>query len=310
MGLPLRGDEFCHTVTPSFIFHQETIMNVHYRLLRAHTPAFWLLSIVVLFMLMPREAGAQLRVVPTYLFLNYPIRSVKMVVTNPNDSPVEAWIEFKYGYPLMNDTGRIMMYYADSTTVPVNDAGTWVKAFPQRFTLQGSASQVVQLAMYPPDGLADGEYWTRVFISEKPSRPITGRVGKAVTGAINVTSLDIPFHYRKGRLKAAIDVGEPIVTIDSTTMKVSTHVRNVAGTAYWGTVQYRLRDRRDIPLLTEDHKFVSYTDYTFTKKLNIRNILPGEYTLDIDFRPKRQDIRATELLASSPVNRRIKVVIP
>ena len=82
-------------------------------------------------------------------------------------------------------------------------AAGWIEAFPRRMTIPPLQRQTIRLLARPPQGLADGEYWSRLIISAKGgSVPVTGIDS---TSNINVgLTLEvrtiIPLIYRKGKL--------------------------------------------------------------------------------------------------------------
>src|SRR5216684_2240692 len=104
------------------------------------------ISGVILAMVIPSLALAGgLQVFPLYLFLNAPARSVTISVANPLERPQEAWVEFKYGFPVPGDSDKFVMNYVDPPYTGEPSAVQWLKAYPERFVIGPKESQVVRL---------------------------------------------------------------------------------------------------------------------------------------------------------------------
>src|SRR5947207_8554414 len=73
----------------------------------------------------PATSFGQLNVVPQFLFFNEPARSQECVVRNPSDQAVETSIEFRFGFPLMDDSGKVVMVYKDSSNEGPESAVHW-----------------------------------------------------------------------------------------------------------------------------------------------------------------------------------------
>ena len=59
---------------------------------------------------------ASVGVFPQILFIDSPNRSVAVTISNPTETRQEIWVSFRYGYPLVDDSGKFYIHYMDSTT--------------------------------------------------------------------------------------------------------------------------------------------------------------------------------------------------
>ena len=62
------------------------------------------------------NADASVAVYPQVLFINAPNRSVAITVSNPTELRQEIWVDFRYGYPLVDDTGKFYIKYFEGET--------------------------------------------------------------------------------------------------------------------------------------------------------------------------------------------------
>jgi len=256
---------------------------------------------ILLFLLIMSHSflSAQVKVVPTFLFMKEGQRSISFNVFNPAGGEVECWIEIKYGYATMDDTGRPAVIY-DSLSEGRLDASPWIKAWPKRFTMDVGESQLIRLTVTPPSTVPEGEYWARILVKTKLSRPLVLEGANKATRAniIQVISIDIPFHYRVGRLDAGVDILNPeITTIQGGRQRFSTDVRHTGNASFWGLFDLRFLDKTNNTLVVESKKhFVAYKDFKYTLGLDSLNIPPGNYTVQAIVNTKRPDILPSLIL--------------
>jgi hypothetical protein len=135
-----------------------------------------LLSIALLAGLASEAAAQGVVVAPHAVYLDHRTRSSSLTLYNPGAEPAEVTVFSFFGYPVTDSLGHFMLFAPDSIEPSMPSAG-WIEAFPRRMTLGPLARQTVRLMARAPQGLADGEYWSRIVISAKG-------------GAVQVASVD------------------------------------------------------------------------------------------------------------------------
>jgi hypothetical protein len=272
--------------------------------------SFVCFSLCVMMAAFAASLSAQIQVLPLSIFMNYTERSSKFSVINSLDEPVESWIEIKYGYPVMDDTGKPVVVY--DSTAPRNDASGWVKVFPQRFLLEEKGQQTVRFTVSPPPGLADGEYWARIRVSGKLARQLKTKLGQTTqTNVTVVSSMEIPFHFRVGNVMTAISIENPLLQFSKPhRLLLSTEVKKTGNAAYWGTLTLRLIDKKNEVVLRSTKSIVAYQDYTFVTHFDSVNVPRGEYTAQVMVDTKRLDVSASKLVQAKNIEKVFTFIVP
>jgi len=252
---------------------------------------------------------AGLEVVPKYIFLESPRRSVPIHINNSGDKDLEVWIETKYGYVSSDDTGKITIVL--DTTISAEDpsAAGWVKAFPERFILGAGESQTVRFAAYPPPGLVVGEYWARVLITGKPRKDVA--ISKGQAGMTILQRVGVPFHYRNGKVGTGLDVASANVVVSGNDVDIMMKLTKTGNASYWGSRIMRMISQNGTVVRASTRNVVVYKTLTLHDKLDRAGIASGVYLLEFEFiTGKRNDFADRELVQSSPVRSSVSVVIP
>ncbi len=268
-----------------------------------------LLTVFVCFNLL----HADIQTSPNFLFLESPHRSTPLIVTNTGADEREVWVEIKFGYETTNDSGRLFIFI-DSLGNSELSAASWVQGFPRRFILGGGESQTVRLFVTPPSGLTDGEYWARIIVTSKPTKKPQS-AESAPTGVrqgINILyQLSLPFHYRVGKLTTGIIVNSLNAEIADTSINLSMNLSKTGNAAYWGSRTIRVIDKSGKTVLTKTKNTGVYTTLATLDRIGRGGILPGQYTVEVEFvTEKRMDVNKTKLVRSNPIHTSTTLIIP
>ncbi len=262
----------------------------------------------------PANLSAGVDVYPLYLFLTLPSRTVSVSVTNPTETRQEAWVEFRYGYPVAGDSGKFAMHYVDSPYVNEPAAVTWMRAFPQRFVLGPKESQLVRVMISPPPGLAPGEYWARVVVSsfdrELKNKAVVAPGGNLQMHLQYISQIDIPLHYRVGHVTTGLTVNH--VTASPLKGKLILGIGlNRTGTAsYWGTMSLRLRNHDGQIVKSDDHQVAVYKDIDYPYSLDVSTVPAGTYSLEVSFATRRPGVQNEYLIKTDPVKYTQEITLP
>jgi hypothetical protein len=271
-----------------------------------------IISGVTFFLLFQRPLQAGVTVYPTFLFLNSPNRAASLVVTNNSSVAAEIWIDFRYGYPLGDDSGNIYMKFFDSTDDSEPSAVSWLRAFPQRFVLEPQESQKIRILVSPPAGISSKEYWARVIIhsKDKETTPVGNQRGQIRTGIKLMTNVDVPFHYRNGRVSTGVIFQNVEVQAQPGMVKIVTDLARTGNASYWGIYKVVLRDSRGKIVTTKDQNIAVYQNLRYVMPVDLSKVPSGTYTLELEISSQRRDIRQEFLLVSEPLRRNITITIP
>lgn len=252
-----------------------------------------------------RAAQAQgVLVAPHAVYLDHRTRSGSLTLYNPGAEPVEIAVSFFFGYPVTDSLGHFTIATPDSDQAGMPSAAEWIDAFPRRLTLAPLQRQVVRLLARPPQGLADGEYWSRVMISAKGG---VVQVAQADSNGISIgLNLEvrtiIPLIYRKGQLQTGIALTGLHAERQGDSLQVQVKVERQGGAAYVGTARGALLDDRGNQISKFEQPVAIYYTAEPSFMMSLAGRTTGRYRLRLELATERSDI-APELLLRAPVAR-------
>lgn len=252
-----------------------------------------------------RVAAAQgVLVAPHAVYLDHRTRSASLTLYNPGAEPVEVAVSSFFGYPVTDSLGHFTLVTPDSVVPEMPSAAAWIEAFPRRMTLGPLQRQTVRLLARPPQGLADGEYWSRIMISAKggtvPLSP-TDSSGISIGLDLEVRTI-LPLIYRKGQLQTGVALASLRAQPEGDSLQVQVRMERQGDAAFVGTARGTLVDERGKAVgKFEQPVAIYYTaEPSFTMPLASRT--SGRYRLRLELATERSDI-APELLLRTPVIR-------
>jgi P pilus assembly chaperone PapD len=263
------------------------------------------LVILLLTLGMARVAVAQgVIVAPHAVYLDHRTRSASITLYNPGADPAEVTISSMFGYPVTDSAGHFMLQIPDSVDDSMPSATAWIEAFPRRMTIPPLQRQTVRLLARPPQGLADGEYWSRVMISAKGGAvPVTGAdtAGIAIGLTLEVRTI-IPLIYRKGTLHTGVTLSHLRAEPVGDSLVIRVRLQRQGTSAYLGTVGATLLTDAGAKVATLNQPVAVYYDAEPVFALPLHGVAAGTYRLRLELSSERPDI-APELLLQAPVVR-------
>ncbi len=264
-------------------------------------------------LLLPANLFAGVEVYPLYLFLRPPSRTVSLSISNPTEKRQEAWVEFKYGYPVLGDSGKFAMHYVDSPYVNEPAAVGWLRAFPQRFVLGPRESQLVRVMVSVPLSTPPGEYWARIVVSsfDRDLKPPTATPGGSFQARLQyISQIDVPLHCRIGHVTTGITVSHVNASVLKGTMNLAIGVNRSGTAAYWGTLFVGLRNHDGKIIKNENRPVAIYKDIDYPYALDVTGLPAGTYSLELSFSSHRPGVQSDFELKTDPVKFSQEVTIP
>ena len=260
-----------------------------------------------------RVAAAQgVLVAPHAIYLDHRTRSGSLTLYNPGADPVEITVSTFFGYPSTDSLGQFTIVTPDSVEAGMPSAAEWIDAFPRRMTLAPLQRQTVRLLARPPQGLADGEYWSRVLISAKGG---VLQVAQADSSGISVgLNLEVrsilPLIYRKGQLQTGLVLTDLRAGREGDSLRVRVRMERQGGAAYVGTARGALLDEKGNQVSKFEQPIAIYYTAEPFFMMPLARGTSGRYRLRLELSTERTDI-APELLLRAPVTRdSIDVTLP
>jgi hypothetical protein len=276
------------------------------RLRTLQVAALWLL------LLAPTTLPASVGVYPQALFINAPNKSVAITVSNPTELRQEIWVDFRYGYPLVNDSGNFYIHYADSASPGEPSAVRWLTVYPQRFTLNGRESQVVRVLASLPVGLNSGEYWARVIVSSKPrtgsATPVPG--GSVTTKMDFISEINLPLQVRTGAVSSGLKIHNVVSAVGDGALKMGVDLSRTGNASFWGTMRLTVRDSDGRVMAKQDQPVAIYRDMVYPLTLDVAALTSGSYVVEINVDNVRQGVPAQHRVKADPVRYTYQFGIP
>jgi hypothetical protein len=252
-----------------------------------------------------RVAEAQgVVVAPHAVYLDHRTRSASITLYNPGSDPAEVTISSMFGYPVTDSLGHFTLQLPDSVDASMPSATGWIEAFPRRMIIPPLQRQTVRLLARPPQGMADGEYWSRVMISAKGGTlPVSGddSAGIAIGLSLEVRTI-IPLIYRKGALHTGITLSDLRAVPTGDSLAIRVRLQRQGTSAWLGTVKATLLTQTGTPVVTFQQPMAIYYDAEPAFTLPLGGQAAGSYRLRLELTTERTDI-APELLLQAPAVR-------
>jgi P pilus assembly chaperone PapD len=260
-----------------------------------------------------RAAEAQgVVVAPHAVYLDHRTRSASITLYNPGADPAEVTISSMFGYPVTDSVGHFMLLTPDSVDATMPSATAWIEAFPRRMTIPPLQRQTVRLLARPPQGMSDGEYWSRVMISAKGGAvPVTGAdsAGIAIGLTLEVRTI-IPLIYRKGRLTTGVALSNLRARTVNDSLEVRVRLERQGSSAYIGTAKGTLLTESGVPVATFQMPVAIYYDAEPVFMIPLAGQPAGSYRLRLELATDRTDIAPEQMLRAPVIRDSIVVTLP
>jgi hypothetical protein len=258
------------------------------------------------------QASAQgVIVAPHAVYLDHRTRSASLTLYNPGAEPTEVTIFTFFGYPVTDSIGHFTLFVPDSVE-PTMPSASWIEAFPRRMTLAPLARQTVRLLARAPQGLADGEYWSRIVISAKGGAV---QVASADSAGIKIgLTLEVrtvlPLIYRKGALQTGVTASGLRASPAGDSLSVRVRLERRGTAAYVGTARGILSTLKGVTVATFQQPVAIYYDAEPVFAMPLPPGATGTYRLRLELKSERTDIQPELLLRAAPVADSIEVTLP
>lgn len=241
-------------------------------------------------------------VAPHAVFMTHRARTGQLQLHNTGARPEEVTIELKYGYPAADSTGRVQVQLTDQPDSTEPSAAGWVRAFPRRLVLAPGERQVVRLLATPPDGLADGEYWSRIVVTSRGGQLRAQTADSGVTTGIDIELRTVlSLIYRKGTVTTAISVDSLAAAADGDSLVAVARFERGGNGAWIGNAVFSLVDSAGATVRQWTQAAAVYRSDTRRFVMPLDGLPPGGYRLRLQLDTERTDVDRRHLLPSPPV---------
>ncbi len=239
---------------------------------------------------------------PTAVFMDPQTRDAQVIIGNSGDSPEEATIEVKFGFPDADSAGTPFVRFVEDPGPEFASAAAWIRPFPQRVRLEPGSQQVVRLLARPPADLPDGEYWTRMIITGRgatislPTTDTAVRVGVGLEIRL-VTSVT----YRKGRVSTGATIRSLTAEADGDSVAVWASLAREGNAAWLGTADLELATAAGRSIQRWSVPLAVYYPMRRRFAYPVGTLEPGDYRIRFRLRTERPDLPPDRVLPAPSV---------
>lgn len=260
--------------------------------------------IIILVFLINSFLYSYVRVSPTVLFINEPKRSTALEIFNSTNTEIEVWFESKYGYTATDDSNKLVIVMPEKLSGDDRSASEWISTYPTKMVLKPSEKKIVRIMVNPPAGISDGEYWARILVNSKQigrklklkENPAGAKIGFDIQ-----QQQSVPFHYRKGKLTTTFDLmGDPIIEVKDGKLHYKINMFRGGNSSYWGMLNFMILDKGGKLVKKEWQHMVVYKEIKRDFIVDVKDLTPGDYTLNVIAESKRYDDAAKYVIKTEP----------
>lgn len=203
-------------------------------------------AIVLIVLAALAGSAAAVAINPIALYIDGRTRSGALTLYNDGALPEEIQIDFAFGYPRSDSTGRVGVALSDTAPTGEPSAAAWLTAFPRRLVLQPGQRQAVRLLVEPPPGTPDGEYWARVLVKSRGGQPPIEQQNEAgVRVQVDLeTIVAVPLSYRQGQVRTGVAVQQAVAALRGDSVAATIDLERTGNAAYLGLMRAELLDGR------------------------------------------------------------------
>lgn len=254
---------------------------------------------------------AQIALAPSFVFINKNSGVGNLYVSNNSQKAYEVTVNFAFGYPDSDMDGNLVMNYNDSTAYNQYALDKTIRAFPRSFILKGGEQRTVRIQVVPGQARKDGFYFTRMKVLAKPQ---TAEVTQTVTEGVG-TKINFNFEqitavfFQKGKVNTGLTIKNLDIQQKEGSLQLRPQLERNGNAPFIGSMFAKLKDAQGkIVAETQSTTTVYFTE-TRRMDLKLDQVVPGNYTLELSFETKRNDMMSEDLVQAPRIVQETKVNI-
>jgi hypothetical protein len=251
----------------------------------------------------------QIMLAPSFVFIDEISGVGNLYISNNGTEPQEVAITFRFGYPGCDSEGNLVMNYSDKEACRQFGLDSVIRAFPRIFILPGKSHRIVRIQVIPGKIRNDGFYYTRMKVLSKPQKPELSREpeeGLSASISLNFEQVTAVF-YRRGKVNTGVEVQKLDIIQNEKKLILRSHLQRRGNAPFFGTMAALLIDGHSRVVAEVQNTTTAYFDVIRRMELDIGNVQPGDYTLELSFESRRNDMQAGDLIQSPRVVHKTKV---
>jgi len=259
------------------------------------------LNHIVLFLLVFSTTAslyAQVSLAPSFVFIDENSGVGNIYISNNSKKTYEVSVNFIFGYPGSDADGNLSMNYSDSTASVQYALDPMIRAFPRSFLLIGGEQRTVRIQVLPNQRRKEGYFFTRMKVLAKPQ---TADVTDSVTTGIG-TKINFNFEqitavfYHKGKVSTGVELKNLDVRQNEGKLEVRPLLQRKGNAPFLGSLMVKLKNSEGKVVSEIQSTTTVYFEVIRRVDLDLKNVTPGTYTLELSLETKRSDMSSTDLI--------------
>ena len=255
--------------------------------------------------------GAQIALAPSFVFIDEHNGVGNIYVSNNSNQAYEVSISFAFGYPDGDADGKLVMNYNDPVAYAQFALDSMIRAFPRSFVLNANEQRTVRVQVLPNQRRKQGYFFTRMKVLAKPqTQEITETVSEGIGTQItfNFEQVTAVFYHR-GTVTTGVQIKKLDIKQVDKTLQLRPHLQKMGDAPFIGSMIAELKDSNGNTVAETKSSTTAYFDVIRRLDLNIADVKPGNYKLNLEFITQRNDMAAGDLIQADPLEHEVDVVI-
>lgn len=254
---------------------------------------------------------AQITLAPSFVFIDEKTGVGNLYVSNKGTVPQEVTLSFSFGYPGSDSSGNLVMNYEDTSAFRQFGLDPMVRAFPKNFSLAAGEQRTVRIQVIPGKRSKEGFFYTRLKVLGKPETPEVAKEEKdkiSTRISFNFEQVTAVF-YHKGKVSTGLELKKLEVVQQEKLLVVKPHLTRTGNSPFLGSMFAKLIDEKGVVVAEAQSTTTAYFDVIRRIDVNVENVIPGTYTLELRFETRRNDMMSGDLVQAPPLVTEMKVEV-
>lgn len=259
----------------------------------------------ILLVLFAAEAFTQVVISPYVAFADQNNKTSTLLVTNETLEAQEIQVYFKFGYPISDMDGNVIMKYADSNEVNSHDITSMVRVFPKKFVLNPGEQQTVRLTVKVPANLPEGAYWTRI-VTTSQAKNRSNEASSSFAKVNFVLSQVTTLVFRNKRYQNTIAIKDVKETLDSQNLNMLVSYDVSGDSPFFAENNIKIYDSNNKVVKEKKENFSIYGSLSRKSFIDVAGLKPGSYTAEINLVSNlKTDVPSSDNPLKNPIKKKV-----
>jgi len=254
---------------------------------------------------------AQIGLAPSFVFIDENSGVGNLYLSNRSEQPFEVSVSFLFGYPDSDAEGNLVMNYDDPAAFAAHGLDSMIRVFPRSFVLREGEQRTVRIHVIPDYRNKEGFFYTRLKVMAKPLTPeVTGEVTEGIGTRISFNFEQVTaVFYKRGQVSTGLAIKQLDAIQVDTILQLRTHLQRLGNAPFLGSMIAKLKDAAGNTVAETQSTTTAYFDVIRRMDLNVSRVPAGQYTLEMTFETRRNDMMASDIVQAPMLVHKAEVVL-